>query len=233
MKTRIFAIAGAAAAILASGCATESRYVDSGDTTRAVLNKNHLSQADFEKAVEKLGYDLLASPQFAAYLQDYAQDALEKLKKADASGEQLTTRERRNAVKPILMLSDIENRSGDHVEIQVLSNRLREILFNSNKVRFTTYAGGSGQHIDAASANARDMKYDPNVKKSTLMKKNKVNAYDLSLGGAIIKQRASSGRAHEVTYMFTLTLTDSSSGEGVWTKAVEIKRQHMDGGFGY
>ena len=131
------------------------------------------------------------------------------------------------------MLSEIVNKTDEHIETQLLTERLRELLFNSGKVRFTTYAAGRGQHVDQATAQARDLGQDPNIKKRTQMKKGKVNAYDLSLGGTIIKQRAASGRAREISYMFTLTLTDNETGEGVWAKTYELKRQHTQSVFGY
>ena len=157
----------------------------------------------------------------------------EKLKKAQEGGEKISARERRTALRPLLMLSEIANKTDEHIDTALLTERRREILVKSGKVRFTTYAAGAGQHIDTATAGARDLAHDPNIKKRTRMKKNRVNAYDLSLGGTIIKQKAASGRAREISYMFTLTLTDNDSGEGVWAKTIELKRQHKQSGFGY
>lgn len=233
MKIKHIAIVGVTAAVLTAGCATEATYTDSNDTSTAVVSGNHMSSSDWTIAVEKLGGDLLTSREFAEYIADFAKDAEAQLKKDEAAGKTFTSRERRNALKPILMLSTIENKTGEHIETQVLTEQLREIVFKSGKVRFTTYAAGQGQHIDRASQQSRDLKLDRNVKRDTLMKKNKVNAFNLSLGGTIIKQRAASGRARETSYLFTLTLTDSSSGEGIWAKTFEIKRQYKQGVFDY
>jgi PBP1b-binding outer membrane lipoprotein LpoB len=114
-----------------------------------------------------------------------------------------------------------------------MTERLREVLFNSGKVRFTTYVAGEGQSFDEATAYARELQNDPNVNQRTVMKKGKVNAYDLSLAGVIIKQTARDGRANEISYMFSLTLTDNNTGEGVWAYTKELKRQHVQGGFGW
>lgn len=233
MKHICLVLIGTAAAILLTGCGTTSEYVDSGDTTAAVKNKNRMSSSDWVVATEKLGNSLLTSAEFTAYLSDYAADAAEQLKEAEAGGEKLTAREKRTALRPLLMLSKIENKTDEHIETQLLTERLRELLLTSGKVRFTTYAAGQGQQIDKASAQARDLAYDPNIKKRTRMEKGKVNAYNLSLGGTIIKQRAADGRAREISYMFTLTLTDSETGEGVWAKTYELKRQHTQSAFGY
>ena len=234
MKLKHLTHAGTAEAMIQlTGCGTTSDYVDANDTTAAVKNKNRMSSSDWIVATEKLGNQLLASPEFAAFLKDYAEDAAENLKKAQASGEEISAREKRTAMRPLLMLSTIENKTDEHIETQLLTDRLRELLFKSGKVRFTTYAAGQGQQIDRATAQARDLAYDPNVKKRTRMKKGRVNAYDLSLGGTIIKQNAASGRAREISYLFTLTLTDNDSGEGVWAQTYELKRQHVQSAFGY
>ena len=227
-------VTAAAALIMTSGCGTTSDYVDANDTTTAVKNKNRMSSSDWIVATEKLGNKLLASPEFAAFLQDYAKDAEDKLNKAQAAGEKITAREKRTALRPLLMLSTIENKTDEHIETQLLTERLRELLFKSGKVRFTTYAAGAGQHVDQATAQARDLGYnDPNIKKRTRMKQGKVNAYDLSLSGTIIKQTAQSGRAREMSFLFTLTLTDNETGEGVWAQTYELKRQHIESAFGY
>ena len=221
------------AASLLAACATESHYVDATDTTIAVKNKTRMSSSDWVLITQDAGNALLSSPLFEEYLTAYKIDAEAAMKEAEAGGEKLTTREKISAMKPLLMLSGIQNNTSEHIDSKLLTERLREILFNSGKVRFTTYAAGEGQSIDAATAQARDLAKDPNIKKRTAMKKGTVNAYDLSLGGVIIKQTAQDGRNNEMSYTFSLTLTDSSTGEGVWTYTKEIKRQHTQGGFSW
>lgn len=233
MRKKLFISAVCGAAAVLAGCSTESHYVDATDTTIAVKNKNRMSSSDWVVITQDAGNALLSSPLFEEYLQAYKIDAEAAMKEAEAAGEKLTTREKISAMKPLLMLSGIQNNTSEHIDSKLLTERLREILFNSGKVRFTTYAAGEGQSIDAATAQARELSKDPNVKKRTAMKKNSVHAYDLSLGGVIIKQTAQSGRENEMSYTFSLTLTDSNTGEGVWTYTKEIKRQHTQGGFSW
>lgn len=214
------------AGIAAAGCASAPVYVDSQDTTKAIISTNSMSSADWVIISQEAGNAMLASPLFAQFLDDYAMDAMAK------ASSDLSARERRTITKPLLVLYDIQNNTGEHIDTRLMTNRLREVLFNSGMVRFTTYAAGKGQDIDRATADARDMYYDPNVKQSTVMPQNAVNAYDLSLAGSIVKQKSSSGRNHELSYFFSLTLTDNLTGEGVWTYTKELKRQHKDGIFG-
>ena len=226
MKKIVYMFGAAVVAAAVAGCASPSAYVDAQDTTRAVLNTNNMSSADWVVITQEAGNAMLNSFQFEDFLMAYAEDAV-----ANAPAD-MSARERRTITKPLLALFTIQNNTGEHIDTRLLTNRLREILFNSGKVRFTTYAAGQGQDIDEATAAARDLAYDPNVKASSVMPENAVNAYDLSLSGSIIKQRASSGRDHEISYFFSLTLTDNFTGEGVWTYTKEIKRQHREGVFG-
>ncbi|MEG2076913.1 MAG: hypothetical protein RRY34_10450, partial [Victivallaceae bacterium] len=69
-------------------------------------------------------------------------------------------------------------------------------------------------------------------KQSTVAKKGMVNAPNLSLGGVIIKQAAQYGRDNEISYTFSLTLTDNVTGEGIWAYTKELKRQNKRGIFG-
>lgn len=223
MKKIIPVLFGAAVlAFGAVGCGTTSHYVDATDTTQAVLNADRMSSADWVKISQDSARALLASPQFDDFLADYA----DSVRKSNPDA-------RRNELKPLLMLSTIQNNTGEHIDTKLLTERIRETLFNSNKVRFTTYAAGDGQVIDSATADARQLAKDPNIKKSTAMKKGTVNAYDLSLAGVIIKQKATSGRDREISYTFSLTLTDNNTGEGVWIYTKEIKRQDTKAALGF
>ena len=234
MKINRFLFGGSAAVlVLLSGCGTTSDYVDATDTQAAVKNKDRMSSSDWVVITKEAGNQLLSSQPFVEYLQAYAIDAENELKKLEASGQKVSTREKLNIRKPLLMLSTIENKTDEHIETQLLTERLRELLFNSGKVRFTTYAAGKGQSIDRATSDARELRHDKNMNKRTVMKRGKVRAYDLSLSGTIIKQRAREGRDREISYTFSLSLTDNVTGEGVWTYTKEIKRQYRRGGIGF
>lgn len=233
MKINFRLLGGCAALGLLAGCATPSAYVDATDTTIAVKNKNRMSSSDWVVISQEAGTALLNSPLFEEYLQAYRIDADKKLKTAEAAGEEISTREKLLAGKPLLMLSTIQNNTSEHIDSKLMTERLREVLFNSGKVRFTTYAAGEGQSIDSASADIRQLQHDPNVKQRTVAKKGAVNAPDLSLAGAIIKQTARDGRANELSYTFSLTLNDNNTGEGVWAYTKEIKRQDRQGAFGW
>ena len=234
MKLRDCLLCASIAITMFAGCvSTPSGYVDATDTTTAVKNKNRMSSSDWVVISQEAGNALLTSPLFAEYLAAYQIDAEAQLKELEASGEKISTLEKMTMKKPLLMLNTIELNMSEHVDAKLLTERLREVLFNSGKVRFTTYAAGDGQTIDTATAAARQLAHDPNVKKRTVMKKNQVLGYDLSLNGSISRQTAKDGRANELSYTFMLTLTDSNTGQGVWTYTKEIKRQHMQGGLGW
>ena len=191
-----------------------------------------MSSSDWVIISQEAGTALLNSPQFAQFLIDSSIDAQSEIQAQIVAGKKLTTASRRNMLKPILMLSTIQNNTGEHIDTRLMTERLRETLFNSGKVRFTTYASGVGQTIDAATTGVRQLANDPNVKQSTVAQKGMVNAPNLSLGGVIIKQTAQYGRDNEMSYTFSLTLTDNVTGEGVWAYTKELKRQNKRGIFG-
>lgn len=229
-KSIILSVSALALSLFAAGCGTTTHYVEASDTTIAVMNPDRMSSSDWYVIVDAAANDMLTSRPFAEFLQDYSADTYKRYTEAALAA--MSSSERRNIVKPLLMLSTIRNNTGEHIDTTLLTNRLRETLFNSGKVRFTTYAAGAGQDIDPATGQARTLANDPNVKASTVPAKGKVNAYDLSLAGSIVKQSARDGRMNEVSYMFSLTLTDNVTGEGVWTYTKEIKRQDKKPLFG-
>ena len=231
-KIHTIALAFAASFIFA-GCATQSDYVDASNTQIAVKNKHRMSSSDWVVASEQMGADMLSSFEFTEFLTAYKMDADEMIKTQTAAGKKFSAREKLGIYKPNLYLSEIQNNTSEHIDTKLITNRLREVLFKSGKVRITTAYAGAGQVRDDASHQARNLKYDPAADRSSHVKQRGIKGYDLSLGGAIIKQTARDGRANELSYTFSLTLTDNSTGQGVWTKVIEIKRQHLQGGFGW
>ena len=233
MKKLFTFIVALAACCVFTGCATQSDYVDSSNTQIAVKNKHRMSSSDWVIATQTLGNDMLMAPRFAQYLQAYAADATEKINAQAAAGKKISAVERLGITTPNLYLSEIVNHTSEHIDTVLLTNRLREILFNDGRVRATTAYAGAGQVRDSASHDARMLKHDDAVDRSSLVKQRGIKSYDLSLGGVISKQTARDGRANELSYTFSLTLTDNATGMMVWTKTTEIKRQHLRGGFGW
>lgn len=217
----LMTMAALGAAVL-TGCVTPSRYVDENNTEHAVKNVQSMSSSDWVVATNAAAQSLLTSPLFQEFLTEYANQA--RIRWAADSANQGKVMPARLA-RPVLMLNYIQNNTGEHIDTKLLTERLREILFNSGRVRFTTYVAGTEQIADTATGYAREMASDPNVNQQTVKKQGKVNAYDLSLNGVIIKQSARARGAQEVSFTFSLTLTDNDTGEGVWAYTKEVKRQ--------
>lgn len=231
MKAIYAILTATLAAALLTGCTAsrDSHYVDAEDTTAAIKNRDRMSSSDWIIIAQHASEALLGSPELDEFLKDYAATAKKRYAAANPAGEEMPAR----LARPLLMLSTVRNNTGEHIDTKLLTERLRDTLFRSGKVRFTTYAAGEGQNADPATAEARKLAGDPNVKATSAMKPGEVLAYDLSLAGVIIKQTASEGREREISYTFSLTLTDNRTGEGVWTYTREIKRQDTKGGFGW
>ena len=125
MKKICCLLGGAALLLAVAGCGTESEYVDATDTTIAVKNKNSMSSSDWIVISQEAGNALLTSPQFEEYLMAYRMDAEEALAEAKEAGEKITTREKISYMKPLLMLSTIQNRTSEHIDSRLMTERLR------------------------------------------------------------------------------------------------------------
>jgi len=229
MKKITLLLAAALLGVILVGCgSTPSKYRDA-----ETLNPGRLSPRDWEEVVVAAGNAMLADQNFNLFLEDYKTDALKKLTKREASGEELTSLEKRTSTMPLLWLTTIQNNTGEHIDTRNMTNRLREIIVNANKVRFTTAAAGGGQDIDEGTEDVRELRKNPNFNKNTVAERGKVNAPDLSLSGSITKQIARSGRENELSYLFTLTLTDNVTGMGVFTYTKTITRGHTGKAIGW
>lgn len=227
-------ISAICAMLILTGCVSnKSSYVDANDTSTATINRNRISPSDWVIICSEMANRLLADPNFGEYLEAYKIDAATELEALIAKGEKFTTLEKIRFSRPLLMLDEVKNNTGEHIDTKLMTERIKETLFNSQKVRFTHAFAGGGQHHEGASVSIRDAKKVPAVRKSSVPKKGRINAPNLSLTGVIIKQTARDGSKEEVSYFFSLSLVDLISGEGVWSATKEIKHRHERGVFGW
>ncbi len=225
--------------LLLTGCTSQPAPVEADDATietdntvTPVLNKNRMSPADWEYFYQEAGNALLNSPLLEKYLIEYKIEAEKRLKEEEAAGVELSTREKLTASKPLLMFGMIENNTSEHLDSRILLDRLCELLLNSGKMRVATYAAREEQSIDNATFDARQLKKDSSDRKSTAMKKDEANVYDLSLAGTIIKQSSKDDRGSELSYILSLAIANVSTNEIVWSFTKQIKRQQVQSGPG-
>jgi len=231
MKRIISLLAAGLLVAVVAGCGStkSSAYRDANDEKQVVLNKNSISSFDWVKISEAASNEMLTNPRFNEFLADYKTYAEAKLMEREANGEKLSASQKRNALMPLLMLSEIQNKPTDKrgrplepdLDANLLTSRLFETLFNAEKVRITIVAG---ERMDRYIQDIRELRKDKDFDQKTIAERGTLNAPDLALSGQIIRQSAKVGRKQELSYFFELTLTNLVTGEVAWTYTKEIKR---------
>ena len=220
MKHILLFAAGSSIFLLA-GCGSGPRMMDANDTSTNPRSMQKIVSEDWVE-ISRKGVDaVLKSPVFDDYLTAYRETAVDAYAKAHPGAEIPVSVKR---AKPLLMLSVIQNNTDEHINTQLMTERISEQLLNSGKVRLTSAAAGAGQLIDPASSQARQLSKASDFDQKTVLKPGTLKAYDLSLSGTVVKQTASVGRARTLSYFFSLILTDNRTGEVVWKYTDELKR---------
>lgn len=221
MKHIALSVAAGMSLVLLAGCGSGPRMMDANDTSSNPRSMQQIVSEDWVE-ISRKGVDaLLKSPIFDDYLQSYREDAVAAYAKQHPGAEVPASVKRS---KPLLMLSAVQNNTDEHINTQLMTERISEQLLNSGKVRLTSAAAGAGQLLDPASSQARQLATASDFDQKTVLKPGTLKAYNLSLSGTVIKQTASVGRQRTLSYFFSLILTDNRTGEVVWKYTDELKR---------
>lgn len=134
--------------------------------------------------------------------------------------------------KTVVMVSLVKNKTSQHIDTEILTDKIRQAILRSGKAVTTTAVGANGPE-DKASKQVRDLRDDEMFNQNTVQKMGTAIAPDMSLAGEIIQQRADLGRSTESYFFFHMTLTDLSTGLAVWEDNVEIAKQSKRPVFGF
>ena len=197
------ALAAAAVAVCLPACASDEAYRK--DENREGLTTAHdLNFKDYQLAAENLIQSLLAS------------GALD----------------RSDGLTPILVVSDIRNETLQHLDMQLLTQKVRIALNKSGKAQTTTAVGLDGPE-DRATGAIQDLAGDPNIDPDTLPEARKVVAPNFSLGGTITQKKTKVGSRSESYFSIFMTLSDLRTGLAVWEDEKEIVKEEDKGWFGF
>ena len=133
----------------------------------------------------------------------------------------------------IMALEDVDNLTANHLQSQVLTDKLRISLNTSGKV-FTTTAVkfGKGGPEDVGTEQVRTGEGT----NPTIMEDNPYQATvrypDVSLSGHVTQLTAEEGRTKESVVIFKLTLTDLRSGLAIWEDEAPVGTRRTRGLFG-
>lgn len=179
MKNKTLISSIAAGVALIAGCGTNAHYVETGGR-ESVVTVNRINSQDFIQAANAATGELLAS------------GVLDRVKNPPA----------------VLAMSRIVNNTGQQIDIDLLTKKIRVALLQSGKAVTTTTFGLGDAAEDPLARNIQQNGRLP----------------DFTLSGKIIENAVSAGKTRQSTYSFQLSLTDQH-GLAVWEGEKEITKQ--------
>jgi len=196
MKTKILVPIAAVGVALLAGCATDAHYVQTGGR---------------ENVVTVSGINI----------QDYIQAASASVTKLLAAG----ALDRVQNPPAVLAMSRIINNTGQQIDTDLLTKKIRVALLQSGKAVTTTTFGLGGQAEDPLAKGIQQEQEFTSDQKTT-------RTPDFSLSGKIIETVARAGDTRQSTYSFQLSLTDKQ-GLAVWEDEEEITKQGSRASVGF
>jgi penicillin-binding protein activator len=198
MKNKIlWPILAAVIPLIGAGCATNAHYVQTGGNEN-IVNIGQINIQDYIQAANDMTGKLLAS------------GALDRVANPPA----------------VLAISRIVNNTGQQIDTDLLTKKIRIAILDSGKAMTTTTMGLGGTAEDPMAQGLQQENEFKNDTKTT-------RTPDFTLSGKIIQLAVRSGNTSQSTYSFQLSLTDSKSGLAVWEGEKEITKQGTRSSVGF
>lgn len=196
MKNKIILPLIAASAAFITGCGTSAHYVETGGR-ESVVNIGRINDQDFIAAANAATQELLSS------------GVLDRVKNPPA----------------LLAMSRIVNNTGQQIDIDLLTKKIRVALLQSGKAQTTTTFGLGGKAEDPLAQGIQQQQEFMNDQKSARLP-------DFTLSGKIIENAVKSGSTRQSTFSFQLSLTDQQ-GIAVWEGEKQITKQGSQSSVGF
>jgi hypothetical protein len=188
MQKNVFLPLFAAAALVSGGCATNAHYVQTGGS-ESVVNISQINIQDYIQAANEMTGKLLAS------------GVLDRVANPPA----------------VLAISRIVNNTGQQIDTDLLTKKIRIAVLDSGKALTTTTMGLGGTAEDPMAKQLQTNIRPP----------------DFTLSGNIIQLAVKAGNTTQSTYSFQLSLTDAKTGLAVWEGEKEITKQGTRSSVGF
>lgn len=196
-------LALAGSGLLLTGCGSDPVRIDTA-SNQGLTTIDDINFKDWQIAAEKGVNSLLQSG---------------VLKRADGR-------------KSVVMVSIVKNSTTQHINTNILTDKIRQAILRSGQAVTTTAVGGNGPE-DKASRQVRDLQDDEMFNQKTVQQNGTAIAPDMSLAGEIIQQQTSKGRTSESYFFIHMTMTDLKTGLAVWEDNVELAKQGTRPVFGW
>ncbi len=190
-----FAVFFLAAALTICGCGSDPARIDASGN-RGLTTTDDINFKDWQMAAEKCINSLLESG----------------------------TLVRQDGKKSVVMVSTVKNSTSQHIDVQILTQKITGAILRSGKAVTTTAVSGAGA-IDKSTKQVRDLQDDEMFNQKTVKQNGTAIAPDFSLAGEITQMKTTEGRSKESYFYFHMTLTDLETGLAVWENEVEIAKQ--------
>jgi len=188
----------AASVFVLAGC-TSTTTIYNPETENSGFRSTHTVSADELKdfAAQALEDAFSSNSHFQAFLDNY------KKEMNDANA------------RPILMLENAANNTGDSgLDLDPLTNKLKEKLLNSNMVDVTMAVGAD---LLVSIGGSRTLDDDANFDQSTVAKTGTLKAARLVMRPKASDVVTRDGSARDVVRTFTIDITDLKTGMVIWT----------------
>jgi penicillin-binding protein activator len=195
-KTILLSLLAAALPFVVGGC-TSAHYIQTGGR-ESVVTVGSINIQDYIQAANSATSDLLAS------------GALDKVSNPPA----------------VIAISRIVNNTGEQIDTDLLTKKIRVALLNSGKAQTTTTMGLGGTSEDPM---AKGLQQEAEFKAD----QQTTRTPNFTLSGKIIQLTAKSGSTSQSTYSFQLSLTDAKTGLAVWEGEKEITKQGTRSAVGF
>lgn len=124
----------------------------------------------------------------------------------------------------VIAISDIQNATGEKIDIDSLMARFKNALSDEEKFVFSRAIAGSGGKIDTLLKDSRNLRNNEEFNQYTTKEKGELLAPDYSLSGKITKRTKPKGKNALVEYEFLLSLIDLSTGVEVWNNIAKVSK---------
>jgi penicillin-binding protein activator len=197
MKNKIILpVLAATLSLSAGGCGTNAHYVQTGGS-ESVVSIGEINIQDYIQAANTMTSELLAS------------GALDRVATPPA----------------VLAMSRIVNNTGQQIDTDLLTKKIRVGLLQSGKAVTTTTVGLGGNAEDPL---AKQFQQQNDFDTGKTMR-----PPDFTLSGKIIQLAVKAGDTTQSTFSFQLSLTDSKTGYAVWEGEKEITKQGSRSSVGF
>jgi hypothetical protein len=188
-------LGAAALVLLSSGCAMFRSKVQEVDVTEKKHLVTEYDYSDMRAVSEEIANDLLASPFMGGF-----------------------------AEPPIMMIAGVQNRTSQYVDTKNLTDRMRNLLLQTQKIRFVNETRRDEllkeQGFSAANATPETQVAIGNILGARYM-----------MSGSLTEMRSDSPKQARVSktkvnyYKLTFEITDIQSGEICWSNEKEFARE--------